>query len=318
MPSSTSSSEPAERPASRPWRDRTAVVLLGALVLVAIAAAEIGFRWAIRQSRIERRTDQEQRAVEQVRRSARTREVLILGNSLLLAGVNFEDLSSELQPSWHATRFVVEQTSYYDWYYGTRLLLDRGSRPDAIGLALESLDLVSNGARGEYFAYRLLLTRDALAATHDLRLHPTEAASYLLGTVSCFYGVRSEVRKVLLGRLVPNLAPLVMRLVDRPAPKLEPETLHRIARERLLRFRDLLAPYGIRLVVVLMPVPGRTNQIEPIRRAGREAGVPVVAPYDERDFAPELFSDGYHLSQDGARKLTGLVGPSLRQALAER
>jgi hypothetical protein len=163
-----------------------------------------------------------------------------------------------------------------------------------------------------------LLTRDALAATRDLRLHPTQSASYLLGTVSCFYGVRSEVRKVLLGRLVPDLAPLVMRLADRPAPKLDPEALHRIARDRLLRFRNLLTPYGIRLVVVLMPVPSGANYLEPIRRAGREAGVPVVAPYDERDFAPELFSDGYHLNEDGARKVTGLVGPSLRETLAER
>jgi hypothetical protein len=71
-------------------------------------------------------------------------------------------------------------------------------------------------------------------------------------------------------------------------------------------------------VVVLVPVPGCANRIEPIRRAGRETGVPVVAPFDEGDFAPELFSDGYHLNEDGARKLTGLVGPSLRETLAER
>ena len=37
MPSSTSSSEPVQRSASRPWRDRTAVVLLGALVMAILA-----------------------------------------------------------------------------------------------------------------------------------------------------------------------------------------------------------------------------------------------------------------------------------------
>jgi len=53
----------------------------------------------------------------------------MLGNSLLLEGVEFPGLSRDLRPEIEARRFVVDNTSYLDWYYGIRSLLRRGARP---------------------------------------------------------------------------------------------------------------------------------------------------------------------------------------------
>ena len=64
--------------------------------------------------------------------------------------------------------------------------------------------LVDDGIRGEYSASYLFAPSDVLALGRELRVHPTELFELMLGTFSRFYAVRLEVRKVLLGRLVPT------------------------------------------------------------------------------------------------------------------
>src|SRR5271168_369303 len=128
MPSFTSSSEELAA-APRYAQPICAAVAIFVLLLCAFeAATRVGFT---RVSAIESRTYTEYRGALAVRGS---KSVLLLGNSLLLEGVDLDRLRALLQPEMTPRRFVIEQTNFPDWYYGIRRLLAEGSRPDRIVL----------------------------------------------------------------------------------------------------------------------------------------------------------------------------------------
>ena len=74
--------------------------------------------------------------------------VLVVGNSLLDEDVRFDRLHDALAARWDARRFVVEQTFYYDWYYGLKRLYREGARPDVVVLMLSHETVASHRDRG--------------------------------------------------------------------------------------------------------------------------------------------------------------------------
>src|ERR1700726_1305690 len=69
-------------------------------------------------SRIERREQSEGRAADSLRAfTADGRPtVLLLGNSLLIEGVQIDNLRDSLAAHYAVSRFGIEQTHYLDWY----------------------------------------------------------------------------------------------------------------------------------------------------------------------------------------------------------
>src|SRR5262245_24902097 len=72
--------------------------------------------------------------------------VLIAGNSLLLAAVEFERVQAAFSDELELRRFVVEQTAYYDWRYGLRRLFKDGARPRVVVLMLNAGHLASEAS----------------------------------------------------------------------------------------------------------------------------------------------------------------------------
>lgn len=197
----------------RPYARASAIVV--AMGVAACLLMEIGVRAFLAQvSRIENRWHVEyENVVRPKPRSVGVGRLLIVGNSLLVEGVDIALLGASLRPAWRVDRFVVDDTTYYDWLYGLRRLFSEGAQYDAVVLVLTAQQLTSERFRGSYFARRLLLSRDVLNVVSDLDLHPTVSCEILLASLSEFYGTRVELRKVLLGRLVPSLPDLARRFV---------------------------------------------------------------------------------------------------------
>jgi len=290
--------------------------MLVAIVLF-LAAVETGTRAVVQKaSRIEYRVDAEYSMAKALHRAPDAKHLLVVGNSLLLFDVQFDSLRAALSPRWVPTRLVLEQTNFLDWYYGLRQLLATGASPDAVALVLAPDQLVNSQIRGDYSVYRLMGTRDALDASRELHVHPTIAARYLLSSVSAAYGLRSEYRKVLLGRLIPDMEKLTPRIAHEDRTVLADSEVYNRAYERLTRLKALLDAQNTKLVFVLPPVTSmdRWNQI--VRRAGEDARVPVVMAFDRTSFsAGDYRSDGYHMNEGGALRFTSRLVPPLRSAL---
>ena len=243
---------------------------------------------------------------------------LFLGNSLMNADVDFDRLRQGVGSMVEIRRFVVESTGYWDWYYGIQRLLAEGAQPDVIVLVIGRHDLLSRTVRGDYFANRLMRAGDVLKVGSDLKLHPTATANLLAANLSTFYGLRSEIRKVLMGRLLPDVPVFVHKLTTIRGAHISPEELAKIGGERLASLNALAKAHHIRFIFVLAPEP-RSNEVmvAPLRTVAGQIGVPLVLAMHNGQMAPCEYSDGFHMNGQGAIKYTEALIPEIRKKFIE-
>src|SRR5579862_83301 len=202
MPLYTSNSRPSDL-SEQSWKRGSYLRPIGgtlALFAVLLAGLEGATRLGFtRISRIESRIRGEYVRAVAVRPGTPARPtILLLGNSLLLEGVDYESLQRTLASRATAVRFVIEQTSYLDWYYGIRRLLAEGARPDRIVLCLNVSQLLSNSIRGEYSAFYLIRTQDIAKAGRAAGFDLTKLSGLFLARYSLFYAGRNSVRNFAL------------------------------------------------------------------------------------------------------------------------
>ncbi len=332
-PSSISSSSPGSGVAATPALDtavsaaagherslrRALVILLGGLAAGALALEIVTAAGFGRVSRIQGRIEGEYREAKALRHNAGRPSLLVAGNSLLLAGIDFPGLRRRLAPDFDAHRLVIDNTQYLDWYFGLRRLFHEGSRPDRLVLVLTVSHLVSNRVRGEYFAHYQMLGRDVMSVQAATGIDNTTASNFLFSNWSSWLGSRSEIRKWFLGRVLPE-AGLLARLFPQPAPPLpDDEKLHRILTARLRQLRKLCGGYGTEIAIALPPLPnedGRPRRA--LLRAGAAAGIPVLTPAAPGEYPLSLFLDGFHLSERGAARLTPNFGDAVLELWKRR
>jgi hypothetical protein len=308
MPSSTSSSE-VQKVGSARWRHNIALL---ALVVAIGLTFELATRFGItRLTKIASRIDTEYKQALTLKQGGQTK-VLVMGNSLLEAALDMPRVQKAFAPGYDVKRLVIEQTNYDDWYYGMRRLFDEGARPDIVVLCLSATNLVLSGVRGDYFAYYMMEPKDLPSVAGELHLHPTEALNMLTANVSHFYGLRSEIRKVLMGRLMPFTRPL-MALITRTTPRpVTDDDVRTIVPARLQRLKETANRYGADFVLIMPPMLSN-DRTEIVRQAGEAVHVPVVGM--PRLLQAEHFTDGYHASSEGARIYTERMIPLLSDVL---
>src|SRR5690348_1098622 len=117
--------------------------------------------------------------------------VLMVGNSLLLHGVQVDRLRELTSDRMRIYPIFLEQTGYYDWLYGLRGLFRRGARPDVVVLGVGVNYFLENGVREDYTPLMFFNARDTLAVASDLKLDRTAASNLLLAHSSIFWDTRS-------------------------------------------------------------------------------------------------------------------------------
>jgi hypothetical protein len=240
-------------------------------------------------------------------------ELILVGNSLLNEGVGVAQLTKSMRAKWQVKRLVVESTNYLDWYYGLRRLLSDGARPNVICVMLNWRQLMVSEVRGEYFAHYLMLTRDFFSVAQELKLHLTPATNFFAGHFSAFYGARVEIRKIILGELLPDL-PALTRLITPTADTPSEENSQQKLIGRLRALKAMTMAYGIPLVLIVPPAMADL-QAKQLKQAGDTAGVPVVVGWSSRDFSLADFSDGFHLNNQGAERYTKMLASELTEVL---
>lgn len=324
MPSSTSSSslaeygaadalphagEPMVAPRDKGWSRR--IVLLLAGIVASIIVLESGTRMAFSHiSRIERRISTEHAEALRIRPTAGSKSVLLVGNSLLLLGVDPEQLSRELPADIRAHRFVIESTQLLDWKFGLRRLFADGSRPDVIAVCVGETNVLPTAIRGEYSAYYLFRTSDIPEIADSLSYDNTRRSSLYFARYSLFFAGRSALRNFVLNRVDRAYGDLLHTLgggADRPVPAIKVQAA---AAERLSDMRKEAARFGARLVLIVPP--GFATRYESaVANGAAKAGVPVISPVPQGKWGTEMFSDGFHLNERGASEFTRLLATQI-------
>jgi hypothetical protein len=310
VPSSTSNSE--LRAATR-----AIAVLLTGLFLYCATLELVTRRGFSRVSRIQRRIFQDLNASRSLapRVSNEPPVMLVVGNSLLLDGVDRASLKKELAPNYQVALLPIENTQFEDWYFGLRRLFAEGSRPSIVVVCLSTRQMMSRATDGEYFAYYLMQGRDLLAVKRESQLDNTMTSAYFFANHSDWLGSRAQIRNWLLQEIMPNLEHLIGFFPGKTPPMPAREQVVAGDLPHLLALDQLCKSNGARLVVLVPPTLNRDDASADVQDSAARERIPVLVPLHPTDVTPDDFHDGFHLNPRGAARFTHRLASELLQKL---
>jgi hypothetical protein len=237
--------------------------------------------------------------------------VLMVGNSLLLEGVDVDRLQKLTSGQMRIYPIFLEATGYYDWFYGLQRLFRDGARPQLVVLGVGVNSFLSNGVRQDYAPLMFFDARDALGVASDLEMDRTATGNLLLAHSSVFWDTRSVIRTQILRHTIPHSKELFLLLKRQPGIPPAPQ-FQVIANSRLRRLRELCEAHGAKLIILVPPTPSSEDAVRQMSIASQWAGVDVLVPIDPTTLSAKYYqSDELHLNPEGAALFTSALASFL-------
>ena len=242
--------------------------------------------------------------------------VLMVGNSLLLAGIDRVRLAQTMGPQFHAVLYPIENTDYLDWQFGLRRLFAEGARPSAVVLVMDQFQMLSDQTKGEEFAYSLMQIGDLPAVVRASHLDTMTTSAYFFSHFSALLGQRAHLRNGLLSRWLPNANELALHLTARNAPPMNAsQSAVQEVIGRLKEMQRLCLEYRADFIYLVPPSLNPANPAKTVRSTAAQDDVKVLVPFLPLELPEVDFSDRYHLTSDGAELFTDRVARTLTAVL---
>jgi hypothetical protein len=304
---------PARGDAHQIRRVRTVTIgLLAGLALI-LLASELAARYVYpRVSRIEQRIVSDEHEVMSIagQHTSADPTVLVLGNSLLLHGLDYPKIQKALSPNVRVVRYGIENTEYLDWYYGLRGLFARGVRPELVVLCLNVGQTLSYSVLDES-AFRLFRARDLWAVSRAAQMSNTEASGLVFDHGSAFYASRSGVRNYILNVTQRRYAAELHTLARHPPIYPPEEKMIADSRARLRALNQLCRENGVGFLLLVPPSLGSRNAA--LLKAAALEGIDANAPGGIDQMGPEYFlPDRLHLNPKGSELFTNALASELQ------
>jgi hypothetical protein len=314
MPSFISSSDD---PHGHARIDRFTIALLCSVFALLALTEAVSVLDFDRTSKVQRRELSERRMLLGVRdpEASDDPHIAVLGNSLMLEGVDLSLLRAKIEPTYIAVPYFVLGTNYYDWFFGLKRLFAEGMRPRYVLLGLSPNQLAAPGIKGDYSARYLFQQSDLIDVVRETHMDATSASEFLLAHYSEYYSTREITRGFFMSRVLPGVGELLhSRLGIFRDPEIKEATLESLAAERLTALDRLCRANGSHFLLVVPPTYQKGAEI--IERVGRERGVPVLVPVAEDEFDASYYqSDGIHMNSKGSQIFTARLAGSLPEQL---
>jgi len=238
-------------------------------------------------------------------------QVLMVGNSLLLEGVDVDRLRESTSGRMRIYPIFLEATGYYDWFYGLKRLFREGARPQVVVLGVGVNSFLANSVRQDYAPQMLFDLRDSFGIASDIKMDRTATSNFLLAHSSAFWDMRGVLRTEILRHAVPHYRELVLLL--KPLPTIPPDPqFQSIAISRLQRLRELCEANGAKLIILVPPTPSSEDAVRELTIASQRAGVDTLVPIDPMLLSAKYYQpDELHLNSEGARLFTSALATFL-------
>lgn len=243
--------------------------------------------------------------------------VLMVGNSLLLYGVDVDRLQKLTSSELSIHSIFLEATGYFDWFYALQRLFRDGSRPQVVVLGVGVNAFLANGVRQDYAPLMFFDLKDAYDVASELKFDRTATSNLLLEHLSKFWDTRSVFRMQVLRHTVPYCRQLFLLLKPQPPVPPEPE-FDALANPRLERLRRLCAAYGAKLIILVPPTPSSEDAVRQMTLASQREGVESLVPVDPAALSTHYYqADEIHLNSDGAEIFTVALATYLPRQLLD-
>ena len=298
-------------------RHLRAILAVCALLLIGLEAASVWMFGHLGANLTVRRETRD--AIRLASTTDAPHSVLIVGNSLVLHGIDEHTLDTTLGPGYEAKKETIVGSGYQDWLYGVPSLLDRGSRPTLIVLGFSPAQLVMDRPPIGRTTRLVWTTKNLAYYTLDRRIGLTAASNLLLQHFSAFFALRDQLRQDSRKLIVPGYAAMSHDFFDGAPLRPDSTTDVAIAASRLAAMDSTCAAHGVRFVYLLMPTRAQDDAaIEPMMiEAGKRVNVPVLVPIPNRALLAADQLDGYHLNAAGAAVFSARTGAALRSISEE-
>jgi len=235
----------------------------------------------------------------------------MVGNSLLLDGVDLQRLQQRTSAQVRLYPIFLEATGYYDWLYGLQRLFREGARPQVVVLGVGVDAFVTNSVRQDYVPLLLFDLQDSLSVASDLKMDRTATSNLVLAHSSVFWDTRGVIRSQVLQHVVPRYRDLMALLKPHPATPPSAEFAE-VASARLRRLRELCESHGARLILLIPPTPSSADAIRQLTFVSQKLGVQMLIPVDPTNLPPKYYQSDYmHLNSDGAALFTSALAAVL-------
>ncbi|MGH9529888.1 MAG: hypothetical protein ACRD2S_08235, partial [Terriglobales bacterium] len=242
-------------------------------------------------------------------------DVLLVGNSLLLHGVDYPRLREGVSDRAEIIRYGIENTEYLDWYYGLRRLFAEGVRPSTVILCLNLGQTLSHGVLDES-ARRLIQASDLLKVSREAGMDTTKTSGFVIAHWSDFYAYRATIRNYIINKSDPPYASALHALARRPPTFPSNETVTKEARHRLADLRNLCRENGAEFVLLVPPALSDRN--EALEKAAILENIEVETPVTEVPLTDEFFlPDRFHLNERGQKLFTDALLRDLQSRFRE-
>jgi len=244
--------------------------------------------------------------------------VLMVGNSLLLHGVEMDRLQALTSARMRIYPIFLEATGYYDWLYGLQRLFRQGAKPQIVVIGVGVNYFLENVVRQDYVPMLFFDARDTLDVASDLQLDRTATSNLLLEHSSTFWDTRSVIRTQILNRVIPHLEDLFLLVNPRPSIP-EGRQFEEIAMPRLRKLRELCEAHGAKLILLVPPTLSSESAVNQMAYAAHTAGVEISVPIDPAALPAKFYQrDGMHLNPDGAVLFTSALAKDLPERVVSR
>ena len=314
MPSFTSGSDSSDCH-DRP--DRFTIILLGTVIVILALMEGVSRERFDSTSKVQIRETSERKALLAIRDSGEIQDphIALVGNSLMLEGVNIPLLKARLNPEYMPVPYFVLGTNYYDWFFGLKRLFAEGMRPEYVLLGLSPNQLASSDVRGDISARYMIQQSDLLDIVRQTHMDTTRASEFILAHYSEYYSTREITRGYVMSRVLPSVGELLhARYASFHDPAIDESVLKPLAASRLAAMDQLCRENGARLLFVVPPTYQKGDQA--ISGAGQERGVTVLVPVGEGELpVSDYQEDGIHLNEKGAQIFSIRLAEALNTVL---
>jgi lysophospholipase L1-like esterase len=241
--------------------------------------------------------------------------VLMVGNSLLLYGVDVDRLTNLTAGRVHICPIFLEATGYYDWFYALQRLFREGSKPQVVVLGVGVNSFLANTVRQDYAPLMLFDLQDSLGVASDLKMDHTATSNLVFAHSSVFWDTRGVIRTQILRHTVPHYQDLVSLLKPQPSIPPAPQ-FQTIASSRLEQLRKLCEAHGAKLIILIPPTLSSEDAVQQMTAASQRVGVDALVPIDPGALSPKYYlSDELHLNSEGAALFTTALAEFLPQTV---